>query len=123
MKLLVCFEGVRDGLQSVNDSPAVSFLAEHDPAALVGIRRRAVGFDFFVERARKHQRQGRHGQISASPVVPPCQKLSERYFEAESQKIVTTVACRMRDATFIAPTMFAPDESPTSKPSSRASRR
>ena len=29
-----------------------------------------------------------HGQISASPV--PCQKLSDRYLAAESQKIVTT---------------------------------
>src|SRR5215212_217386 len=97
----------------------VVFDADHDAAAFLGIRRLTFGLDLAIQFRRQHQ--WFHGQFSASP-IGSAQKLSERYLLAESQKIVTTTPSFSFDATASAATMFAPEETPTRYPSSRANR-
>src|SRR5262245_56325412 len=119
MKPLRGLKIVCNRIQSRHDAPSAAIGSEDDPATFVRISLHPLGLDLPCLSGCQMQRD--HGQISASPPGDSFQNDSERYLAAESQKIVTTTPFLFRSATFIAASMFAPDDTPTSNPSSRAS--
>src|SRR5262249_14311270 len=93
---LVCLEYVLPLHQPFHNPPlhAPTFppLITHvpttqDPAALIWKRGRSLTLDLPPQ--LRFQNQRHHGQFSAS-LVTSCQKLSDKYLAAESEKIVTT---------------------------------
>src|SRR5215472_14256858 len=90
MKLLAGVEGVLHREDAIDDARSVRVAADEQAATFVRIRGNALALDRLKHLRRENERRQRaaHGQTSASPV--PDQKSSERYLEAESEKMVTT---------------------------------
>jgi hypothetical protein len=64
--LLAGFEIVGNGDQAVDDAPGFDVVAKENPTALVRIGFNAFRFDLRVLRGRENDRDGLHGQFSAS---------------------------------------------------------
>ena len=85
--------------------------ADDRPAALVGVRLRAMTPD-----GAGDSRPQREDHRRLSPCADSSQKRSERYFSPPSQKTTTMTASDVRRATRNAPARLAPLEMPTKSP-------